>query len=519
MVVKVGAPTATKDALDCFRREAEILRRLSQLKPSPYIVRFYDYGEAVARRPPTRFRPGERASCRSPCSSTCTASRSSRCSSARAARFPVRRARRIAREVAKALETVHAEGIDRDLKPSNILIASEAGREVAKVTDFGLVKLADIRATATQALAGEPLLRAAGAVRARQPARGDGDRRLLVRGDCDRAAHRPRGVPRGERQPVRGAAADRDRAAAAPLGAQRRAPVGAARSPLFLFSAGAARRAARARSSPEPSLRPQALKELWDSIDPLLREAEESPGQAIVQRVASEQTRPGMADAPGAGTAAGSRSAEPTAARHARAPARARDAGERAAAPPAQRPRRDDADAGSAAGPRLQRPARVELARDSHGSAGAQVRAAVFRDSAIDARGGGAGALAWARAGDVDAGGRGDRPGDARADAHRDRRAALRGRAGAARVRARRRVLGRPALPRFRCPSMAWPPTRRARACSRLGERVSRGHAFATELTTQGFRRTFESAELPLLRAVAFVDATSAIAAATRAGS
>src|SRR3954469_19313723 len=48
VVVKVLRPdSATKDALDRFRREAEILRRLSQQNPSPYIVRFFDHGEAA----------------------------------------------------------------------------------------------------------------------------------------------------------------------------------------------------------------------------------------------------------------------------------------------------------------------------------------------------------------------------------------------------------------------------------------------------------------------------------------
>src|SRR3990167_6660734 len=47
VVIKVLRPdSATRDALDRFRREAEILQRLSQSNPSPFIVRFYDHGEA-----------------------------------------------------------------------------------------------------------------------------------------------------------------------------------------------------------------------------------------------------------------------------------------------------------------------------------------------------------------------------------------------------------------------------------------------------------------------------------------
>jgi serine/threonine-protein kinase len=72
--------------------------------------------------------------------------------------LPIKRTRRILREVNKALEIVHAQGlIHRDLKPSNILLSNEAGRELAKVTDFGLVKVIDLRATATQSLAGVSL--------------------------------------------------------------------------------------------------------------------------------------------------------------------------------------------------------------------------------------------------------------------------------------------------------------------------------------------------------------------------
>src|SRR4029079_9245226 len=57
-----------------------------------------------------------------------------------------------------ALEDVHAQRVvHRDLKPSNILLAQEQGNEVAKVTDFGLVKLADISLQKTTALAGASL--------------------------------------------------------------------------------------------------------------------------------------------------------------------------------------------------------------------------------------------------------------------------------------------------------------------------------------------------------------------------
>ena len=57
-----------------------------------------------------------------------------------------------------ALEDVHAQKVvHRDLKPSNVLLASEGGTEVAKVTDFGLVKVVDISFGKTTALAGASL--------------------------------------------------------------------------------------------------------------------------------------------------------------------------------------------------------------------------------------------------------------------------------------------------------------------------------------------------------------------------
>lgn len=274
VVVKVLRPDgATKDALDRFRREAEILRRLSQLKPSPYIVRFYDHGEASVPLP-NPIRPGERAILPfTVLEYVHGESLFAVLERTRGAGLPVRRARRIAREVAKALETVHAEGIvHRDLKPSNILIASEAGREVAKVTDFGLVKLADIRATATQALAGVSLSYA-------PPEQYEpGNPRVGTATDVFSFAAivielltGREAFPAASGNPFEAlrliATAPRprlsERSAALPSGLRDR-PDLVGRLDVLLERA----------LSPEPSLRPQALKELWDSIDPLLREAE-----------------------------------------------------------------------------------------------------------------------------------------------------------------------------------------------------------------------------------------------------
>ena len=64
---------------------------------------------------------------------------------ARGTGLPLDRVRRIGRQVTLALEDVHAQKIvHRDLKPSNVLLANEGGTEVAKVTDFGLVKAVEL---------------------------------------------------------------------------------------------------------------------------------------------------------------------------------------------------------------------------------------------------------------------------------------------------------------------------------------------------------------------------------------
>ena len=159
VVVKVLRPdTATKDALDRFRREAQTLRRLSQNNPSPYIVRFFDHGEAAFPVAEGAMQLGRVTLPYTVLEYVHGEPLQAVVDRQRGQGIGIGRARRIAREIAKALEIVHAQGIvHRDLKPSNILLASEAGREVAKVTDFGLVKVIDLRNTATQALAGVSL--------------------------------------------------------------------------------------------------------------------------------------------------------------------------------------------------------------------------------------------------------------------------------------------------------------------------------------------------------------------------
>jgi serine/threonine-protein kinase len=156
VVVKVLRPEGVQtEALDRFQREAEVLRLLGAMAtPNPNIVRFYDHGLAAvetarhgeARLPFTvlEFVDGP--------------------SLARVIEanggfgLPIVRVRRIMKQVARALHTVHGHRIvHRDLKPSNILLTQTQGQEVAKVTDFGLVKLPELRAQRTATVAGASL--------------------------------------------------------------------------------------------------------------------------------------------------------------------------------------------------------------------------------------------------------------------------------------------------------------------------------------------------------------------------
>jgi len=297
VVVKVLRPDslAAKDALSRFRREAEILKKLSNNNPSPYIVRFFDHGEALFPLPDSA-NPGDKANLPFTVleyvhGETLHADLDRH----RGQGLPMRRARRLLREVAKALEIVHAQGVvHRDLKPSNILLASEAGREVAKVTDFGLVKVIDLRATATQSLAGVSLSYA-------PPEQYEpGNPRVGPHTDvfsfativfevlCGTEA-----FPMNRANPFEAlrliATSKRpklsERPSTLPLGLRDR-------NDLIKRLDAELERAL----DPEPQGRPQTLTAFWAAIDPILREADGKLEAEPSTANASLGTRPGHAD-------------------------------------------------------------------------------------------------------------------------------------------------------------------------------------------------------------------------------
>jgi serine/threonine protein kinase len=157
VIVKVLRPDVVGvETLKRFKREADVLRMLStQGRPNPYIVRFYDH--AVAHVPsPYGAEPITLPFTVLEYVDGTTLEKVLHDQKGRG--LPAERTRRLLRQICQALDIVHAQKVvHRDLKPSNILLATEAGTEIAKVTDFGLVKLVEMNLQRTAALAGASL--------------------------------------------------------------------------------------------------------------------------------------------------------------------------------------------------------------------------------------------------------------------------------------------------------------------------------------------------------------------------
>ena len=111
-----------------FFREASILARLQH----PNVVTIFDYGAIEGAETERYFISMEYLS-----GQTLARRIVDR------GRLPARDTIRIARQVARGLTEAHAHGIiHRDLKPSNVmLLAGRDGEELAKIVDFGIVKI------------------------------------------------------------------------------------------------------------------------------------------------------------------------------------------------------------------------------------------------------------------------------------------------------------------------------------------------------------------------------------------
>lgn len=157
VIVKVLRPDiVATEALRRFQREAEVLRMLStQGRPNPYIVRFYDHAVAQV---PSPYGPDPLTLAFTVLEYVDGTTLEKVLADQKGRGLPAERTRRLLRQICQALDVVHARKIvHRDLKPSNILLATEAGTEIAKVTDFGLVKLVEMNLQRTAALAGASL--------------------------------------------------------------------------------------------------------------------------------------------------------------------------------------------------------------------------------------------------------------------------------------------------------------------------------------------------------------------------
>ncbi|MFO0554815.1 MAG: serine/threonine-protein kinase [Polyangiaceae bacterium] len=160
VVVKVLRPEGlSADAIERFDRETKVLQMLGSVPtPNPNIVRYYDHGlhrlALSASDPVLPFLALEYVE-----GTTLATVVDQHVATVGAARgLPVDRASRIMRQVARALHMVHEHRIvHRDLKPSNILLATQHGREIAKITDFGLVKAPGLSARATATIPGATL--------------------------------------------------------------------------------------------------------------------------------------------------------------------------------------------------------------------------------------------------------------------------------------------------------------------------------------------------------------------------
>ncbi|MBK6517893.1 MAG: serine/threonine protein kinase [Polyangiaceae bacterium] len=155
IVVKILRPEGlSRETLERFEKETRVLQMLGGVSaPNPNIVRFYDHGfhkmELYGSTVVVPFIALEYVD--GPTLATVIDADAGQ-------GLPLARTLRLMKQVARALHSVHEHRIvHRDLKPSNIMLATQHGQEVAKVTDFGLVKAPGLSAKATATIAGATL--------------------------------------------------------------------------------------------------------------------------------------------------------------------------------------------------------------------------------------------------------------------------------------------------------------------------------------------------------------------------
>lgn len=142
------------DSLRRFDRETKVLQMLGSVPtPNPNIVRFYDHGIFRMATP-----VGEIALPFIALEYVDGPTLSTVIDQHGGFGMPLGHTVSLMKQVARALGTVHEHRIvHRDLKPSNILLANVQGQQIAKVTDFGLVKMTDLSAKSTATVAGATL--------------------------------------------------------------------------------------------------------------------------------------------------------------------------------------------------------------------------------------------------------------------------------------------------------------------------------------------------------------------------
>ncbi|MEO7093932.1 MAG: serine/threonine-protein kinase [Polyangiales bacterium] len=496
VVVKVLRPdSATKDALDRFRREAEILRRLSQQNPSPHIVRFFDHGEAAFPLSEGAVPSGRTMLPYTVLEYVHGEALQAVVDRQRGQGIGIGRSRRIAREIAKALEIVHAQGIvHRDLKPSNILLASEAGREVAKVTDFGLVKVIDLRNTATQALAGVSLSYAPpeqyepGNPRVGPATDVFSFAAIVFELMCGTEA-----FPASKQNPFEAlrliATSKRpklaERVSSLPAGLRERGDL-IHRLDMELEHA----------LAPEPGDRPQTLEAFWDRVEPILREADgklpNEPTGKVAAYVTVQQSQPTLPN-----------DAFPTPSPS--APRASNPVASYGFTPQSAQPTMT---AGSASDPSDARAWTFRLV--ANGTPGAAVRDAIIDDVLGSVTTiGASGVVRWTQAGFTPIPlGHGVLLSEPRCIARLPQGMVVI--AGERGLIAFLHGTSLSDLRRFPDGDVTFHAIAADASGSRIlavGERVSRGHAIAVELTPSGFRRTFDLADLGPLRSAAHLDA------------